>query len=422
MTRSAIPLKLLKIFFATAVWLSTFCVTAPSPRADPAFQQWLEKLWPEAQAQGISRATFDMAIRGLEPDLSLPDLVLSDRPRGGSVAPQTEFIKPPADYLSEATFTRLAEQGRKLMSTHRATLAAIEKAFGVPAPVIVAVWGRESAYGSYRLPHNAIRVLATQAYLGRRKEMFRNEFLLALRLLEEGHVKMADMRSSWAGAMGPTQFLPSDFYKFAVDFDQDGKIDIWKSLPDSLASAAKQLVDYGWQPGKPWTFEVRHPKNIDCTLAGPDVVKPLAEWLELGFTSIRGVQISQEVLSDEVSLLLPAGVYGPAFLTFKNFQAIRSYNASDLYALFVGHLADRIAGAPPFKTPWPKLVMLQTRDVEEMQRHLLKVGVYRDRVDGSAGSRTRRALGQYQKRNGVKVDCWPTVTLLNYMRGKQRVD
>ena len=151
---------------------------------------------------------------------------------------------------------------------HRATLAAIEQRFGVPGPVILAIWGRETDYGNYKLPHNAVRVLATQGYLGRRKEQFREEFLLALKMLQEGHVTLGDMRASWAGAMGLTQFLPSDFYKYAVDFDGDGRRDIWRSVPDALASAAQQLVDKGWQRGKPWGYEMRVPRTLDCTHRG----------------------------------------------------------------------------------------------------------------------------------------------------------
>src|SRR5262245_40035609 len=252
-------------------------------RADAAFDQFLQSLWPEAQKLGVSRATFDAATRGLEPDLSLPDLVIPGRPERPQPA-QAEFVQTPADYVREATIARLAAQGRKLWDQHRAMLAAIEQRFGVSPAVILAIWGRETAYGGHKLPHNAVRVLATQAYAGRRKEMFRQEFLTALKILQEGHIKLADMRSSWAGAMGHTQLLPTEFYKYATDIDGDGRRDIWTSVPDALGSAAAQLVAKGWQRGKRWAYEVRAPGGIDCTIAEPAVMQPIAEWLKRGYT------------------------------------------------------------------------------------------------------------------------------------------
>src|SRR5262249_45001517 len=262
-----------------------------SLRADPEFRRWLEQVWPEASAEGVTRATFEAATAELGPDLSLPDLILPGKPPAEPGRGQVEFLKPPAEYLAEASLARLTEQGRKLLATHAATLAAIEREFGVPPTVLVALWGRETAYGSYRLPHNAIRVLATQGYVGRRKDMFRKEFVLGLKMLQEGHVKLSDMRSSWAGAMGLTQFLPSDFYRFGVDFDRDGRIDLWTSVPDALASAAKQLVVYGWQAGKPWAYEVRVPNGIDCTMADAAIIRSADEWLRMGVVPARGRRI-----------------------------------------------------------------------------------------------------------------------------------
>ena len=228
--------------------------------ADAAFQQWLADLWPQAQALGVSRETFDAATRGLEPDLSLPDLDLPGR-EGAPPRGQAEFVQTPADYIKEANIARLAGQARKLAADHRATLAAIEQQFGVPGNVLLAIWGRETDFGATSCRRTASRVLATQAYYGRRKDFFRQEFLYALKMLEEGHVKLADMRSSWGGAMGLTQFLPSEFYKYAVDFDGDGKKDIWNSVPDALASAAQQLVGKGWQRGMHWAYEVHAPQG-----------------------------------------------------------------------------------------------------------------------------------------------------------------
>lgn len=366
---------------------------------------------------GVKAETFETATRGLKPDLTLPDLIIPGR----AAAPQrgqAEFIQAPADYVSEKTLTRLAGQGIKLSTQHRDTLARIEREFGVPGDIVLAIWGRETSFGGYRLPHNAIRVLATQAYVGRRKDQFRQEFLLALKMLEEGHVTLADMRSSWAGAMGLTQFLPTDFFNNAVDFDGDGRRDIWTSVPDALASAAKQLVDKGWQRGRRWAYEVRAPRNVDCTLGDPERTRPIGEWLKLGFTPAHGRKLRADELAEEAALLLPAGIYGPAFLMPKNYFVIKEYNFSDLYVLFVGSLSDRIGGRPAFEAPWQKVVPLRTNEVEAMQQRMTELGLYRDKIDGKAGMKTRLALGAYQKAQGLSVDCWPTSTVLSHMQGR----
>jgi lytic murein transglycosylase len=387
--------------------------------ADAAFAAWLQSLWPAAQAHGVSRATFDLATRGLEPDLSLPDLALPGRLQPPETA-QPEFVLTPADYLKESAIASLAVQGAKLYDQYRDTLAAIERQFGVPPTIVLAIFGRETDYGRARDSRSAIRVLATQAYLGQRKEKFREEFLLALKILDEGHIKLADMKSSWAGAMGLTQFLPSDFFKYAVDFDRDGRADIWNSVPDALASAAKQLVGDGWQPGLHWAYEVHPPANVDCTLGVPENTLPLGEWVKRGFVPAYGRKLSPAEAAEPASLLQPAGLYGPSFLATKNYFAIKEYNFSDLYVLFVGHLSDRMLDPRPFETPWAKLTQLPTRDLDRMQRILTANGYYHDKIDGKAGMKTRAALGDYQKRNGLRVDCWPTAALLAHMEAGGR--
>ena len=397
----------------SAFWMT---VAAGSSSADPAFDKFLQSLWPQAQQVGVSRKTFDAATRGIEPDLSLPDLDIPGRVEKPPAQP--EFVQTPATYVSETTIARYAAQGKKLAAEHRDTLARIEREFGVPGNVILAIWARETAFGGYKLPHSAMRVLATQAYLGRRKDQFRQEFLQALKILEEGHVKLADMRSSWAGAMGHTQFLPSDFFKHAVDFDGDGRRDIWSSIPDALASAASQLVGKGWQRGRRWAHEVRMPGNFDCTRAEPGFILPVREWVKRGFAPAYGRKLSETDLAEQASLLMPEGSYGPAFLAPKNYFVLKDYNFSDLYVLFVGHLSDRISDSRPFETPWSKADQLRTAQVEEMQRILTAKGIYTDKVDGKAGMLTRAALGEYQKANGLKLDCWPTPAVLEHMRGR----
>src|SRR3954454_18159467 len=322
------PLPRCAALFLGALVVAGTAISANA--ADPLFQRWLQGLWPQAQALGVSRRTFDAATQGVEPDLTLPDLDLPGR-EGAPPRGQAEFVQTPADYIRETSIARMAGQAKKLAAEHARTLAAIEQQSGVPGNVLLAIWGRETDFGTYKLPKNGITVLATQGFYGRRKDMFRQELLYALKMLEEGHVKPADLRSSWGGAMGLTQFLPSEFYKYAVDFDGDGKKDIWKSVPDALASAAQQLAGKGWQRGVHWAYEVRTPRDVDCTIGVPEVTQPVSEWLQRGYVPAHGRRPSVAELSTPASLLLPEGTYGPAFLTLKNYYVIKEYNFSDLY-------------------------------------------------------------------------------------------
>jgi lytic murein transglycosylase len=282
--------------------------------------------------------------------------------------------------------------------------------------VILAIWGRETNFGNFRLPHNAIQVLATQAWIGRRKEMFRGEFLLALKILEEHDITRDAMKASWAGAMGHTQFLPTDFFKYGVDLDGDGHRDIWNSIPDALASAASQLLAKGWDKGKRWGFEVKLPAQVDCSIAEPDTKLTVAEWIKRGYAPLTH-KPTREELGEEASLFLPAGLNGPAFLTLKNFYVFKAYNFADLYALFVGNLSDRIAGGRGFAMPWGKIQQARSDQIETIQRHLTEKGFYRDKIDGKAGMKTRAALGAWQKASGVALDCWPSQGLAQRMTG-----
>src|ERR1700723_3887482 len=400
-----------------AAVLAVMASIAPACAADAGFTQFIASLWPEAQAAGVSRATFDAETRGLEPDYKLPDLILPGRPATGAPS-QAEFVQVPADYVREASIAALAAEGQRLMAKNRAPLAAIEARFGVPATIMLAIWGRETDYGRYTLPYDAVRVLATQAYVGRRKDTYRNEFILALKIIGDGDVARQDMRSSWAGATGLTQFLPSEFYKHGVDFAGAGRPDIWNSVPDALASAAQQLVNKGWQPGVRWAYEVKAPADADCTRGVPGGTRPIGEWLRAGFVPVRGQQLSAAEQAQPASLLQPEGIYGPAFLATKNYFVIKEYNFSDLYVLYVGHLSDRMTSPQPFATPWSALTQLHTADVEAMQRQLTRLHLYADKLDGKAGMQTRAALGAYQKSAGLKVDLWPSEAVLRSMSGR----
>jgi lytic murein transglycosylase len=398
------------------VLLLTIGLTPGVARAQgaDAFRQFLEGIWPEAKAAGVSRATFDAALRGVEPDLALPDLVL---PGKGNVKGQAEFTKTPAQYLSASYLANLSAEGRSLETRHEAWLGKIEKELGVQRQFVLAIWGRETAFGSHRSNYYIIKALATQAYLGRRKDMFRSELVYALRMLQDGVRTRDTLTGSWAGAMGLTQFMPSEFYTVAYDLDGDGRADIWTSVPDALGSAANQLRAKGWVPNQSWGYEVRLPKDVSCLQEGPDNARSVAEWMRLGVVGIAGA-FPPQALDQQAFILTPAGVYGPAFLALENFLVIKRYNMSDLYALFVGNLGDRIAGGGAFVTPWADVQQLSATGIEGIQEKLQTLGYAVAKIDGKAGMNTRALVGAYQKANGLKVDCWPTEALLTHVRAK----
>ncbi len=382
--------------------------------ADPAFRAWIETLWPDARAAGVSRATFDAAFKGVEPDLSLPDLATSSRPKVSNEG-QAEFTKTAKDYLDTAYLARLAARGRELAARHAASLRRIETEIGVDGPSVLAIWGRETSFGAYQPPHDAIRALATEAYLGRRKELFRGELIAALRMLESG-VPRAKMRSSWAGAMGLAQFIPSEYFAHARDMDGDGKADLFGSAGDALGSAAQTLKAKGWVLGQPWGYEVAVPEGADCGLEGPKQARPLNAWATMGFRRTGGAAFDPKNGEAEAYLMMPAGAHGPAFLVFENYRVIRRYNTSDLYAVFVGHLADRIAGGGDFDTPWAPIAAPKTKTTAEIQERLGAQGYPMDKIDGKIGSNTRQQIGAFQRARGLAPDCWPSDALLAHLR------
>ncbi len=393
--------------------LALAVVGALPAHADDGFNKWLEAFRPEAMAAGISKATFDSTFRGMEPDLTIPDLDLPGRDKTGA-AGQSEFTKPPSEYLDKAYMGRLSATGKQLEAKYRKALETIGRDSGVDRYSLLAIWGRETSYGNYTLPKDAVRVLATLAYVGRRKELFRKELVAALGMLESG-VARADMKSSWAGAVGLTQFMPSEYAPYARDADGDGKKDIFRSVPDALGSAGAQLQGKGWVAGLPWGFEVRIPASSDCSLEGPLQAKPLSDWIAQGFVRAGGKPWPKTLLSSLMYLMSPAGGNGPSFLVTDNFKVIRQYNTSDLYALFVGHLADRIAGGSDFETPWGTAAQ-RTKTIQDIQVRLQELGYNVDKIDGKIGSNSRMNIGKYEKANGLKVDCWPTDAVLAHMR------
>ena len=397
-----------------ALALASFAVAGVA-RAEPSFKGFLDGLRPEAEARGISRGTFDRETRGLEPDLSLPDLVRGATPKVSSRG-QAEFTVAPQDYVSAKRIAKLAEEGRALAKAHAVALARIEKEIGVDAHVVLAIWGRETAFGKYKAVHDAIRVLATQAYTGRRKDLFRDELLHALKLIEDGRLRRSEMRASWAGAMGLTQFMPSEFYSSAVDMDRDGRIDLFGSVADALGSAAMQLKHKGWTGKLPWGIEVRTGTRVDCANEGPGDARPIADWMRLGVVRANGKPFETRHHAASAYLMSPGGTFGPQFLVTENFKVLRAYNTSDLYAVFVGHLSDRIAGGGAFVTPWSSIRQLDNASILEVQTRLDRAGYKIAKLDGRIGSETRLKIGLYQRANGLEVECWPSAELLSAMR------
>lgn len=416
MTISGIAWKFIKAPTIAMVVLMSSATVGPVTAADAAFWTFLDSLWPDASRPpySVSRATFDRALAGLAPDYALPDLEIPGRAKPASSG-QAEFIRPPQVYLDTKQLTGLAQQGRALTIQHAAALKRIEAEIGVSGPIVVAIWGRETAYGTYKLPHNALTVLATQAYVGRRKDTFKTELLYALKMVEDKIIEPQAMRASWAGAMGLTQFMPSEFYTSLKGLD-GGRPDLFRSASDALASAANQLAQKGWVRGLPWGFEVEIPAGADCAMEGPLQARPLAQWQKLGFRRSDGQPFQGVEPATELYLMSPGGAFGPSFLVSENYKVIRRYNTSDLYATFVGTLADRISGGADFRRPWQTIQQLTEREVAEIQQRLKDRGAPIDKIDGKTGSNTRAEIGAYQRGRGLVASCWPTASLLQSLR------
>lgn len=398
------------------VFVLASAVGLPNPAvADVPFKAFLDALWPDAAAKGVSRATFDRETAGMSPDLALPDLELTGQPATGSKG-QAEFTVAPQDYVSAKRIAALAAEGRALARQHAAALAKIEAEVGVDAAVVMAIWGRETAFGKHKARHDAIRVLATQAYTGRRKELFRGELIFALRLIEDGRLTREVMKASWAGAMGLTQFMPSEFYSAAIDLDSDGRIDLYGSVADALGSAATQLKQKGWVAKLPWGIEVVPGARVDCANEGPANARTISEWAKQGVVRADRAPFAARHLAAVAYLMSPAGAYGPQFLVTENFKVLRAYNTADLYAVFVGQLGDRIAGGGEFRSPWKPVAQLETAGILEIQSTLRKAGLGIDKLDGRIGSETRLKIGLYQRAQKLAVDCWPSTGLLAAMR------
>ncbi len=372
--------------------------------SEAGLQAWIAGFRGRALAAGISAATFDQAMAGLH---FLPSVIERDRK-------QDEFTKTIWDYLDKAVSEDRIVAGQKALKAQAALLDQIEARYGVDKHVVLAIWGLESAYGLVRGDIDTPSALATLAYDTRRGAFFEGELIAALQILQAGAVKPADMRGSWAGAMGHTQFMPSSYLKLAVKFDGSGKPDVWSDDPsDALASTAAYLANAGWKQGERWGDEVRLPAGFDYNLAGDRTQKPLHSWAEMGVTLPDGGALG----TGWAALLLPAGARGPAFLVYDNFAAIEAYNKADSYVIAVGHLADRIAGGAAFQASWPRDLRALTLDErKEMQSRLLEAGVYAGTADGKIGPLTVAAVKAFQRGRGLVPDGYPSLEILQALR------
>lgn len=375
---------------------------------EPAFQKCLQAMRPQAIARGIDAPAFERLTADLQPDRSVLPLLNA----------QPEFTTPIWDYLAGLVDEERVADGRAMLETHRELLERIAREHGVDAATVVAVWGVESDYGRV-VGKRPLRVsLATLACEGRRQAFFRDEFLSLLSLLHSGDLADPDLTGSWAGAFGQTQFIPSTYARIAVDGDGDGRRDLVGSIPDALASTANYLRRAGWLTGEPWGYEVKLPAGFDASLAGRAKRRPLSDWAALGIVRADGGAIAPA--DARGALLLPAGRDGPAFLAFRNYDAIYSYNAAESYALAIATLADRLGGGAGIVAAWPTddpgLSRVQRR---ELQSLLLARGHDIGAADGMVGTATRRAIQAEQQRLGLlPADGRAGTRILEALRGQ----
>ena len=376
----------------------------PAFAQEQSFEDWVAELRAEAAALGISESTL-AALDDLE--APLPRVLELD-------SSQPEFVQTFTRYLGLRVTPRQVERGQQLLNQHAVLLEEVRQRYGVQPQYLAAFWAIESNFGSNTGGFSVLQALATLAYDPRRADFFRTQMLTALQIIDEGHISAADMSGSWAGAMGQLQFMPSVFNLHGVDGDGDGRIDIWNSLPDIFHSAVNFLSKSGWKGDERWGREVLLPEDFDFSLAGTDTRKPLQEWRDIGLLQTSGAPIP--VADMRASVVIPAGAGGPAFLTYDNFRVTRVYNTPIFYALTVGHLADRFSGGPAIQRMPENEQAMSIEQVRELQELLNGLGFDSGEPDGRVGSRTRSAIRAYQEQQGLKMDSYPSLSLLESLR------
>jgi lytic murein transglycosylase len=420
-TEGGITRRPLAILLTLLTLLATTSLAHAAPsKADveAQFERWVQTdLWPEAQKSGISEKTFKSAFAGVELDWSLNDLAPPGFPKPKEQKQTQAEFSSPAPYFNDERLKRLAVTGRGFQTQYAATLKKIEKTYGVPGSIVLAIWGRETGFGAAKIPNSGIEVLATKAFMSTRKEMFRTELIAGLHIIDGGDVTATDFKGSSAGALGQPQFMPTSYLKYAVDFDGDGHRNIWTSVPDTLASIANFLVKKGWQRDRGWGYEVTIPDSVSCAQEGPDLGKPIGQWASLGIDRISGKAFASGENDATGMMMVPAGRDGPEFLVTPNFYIIKEYNNSDLYALYIGNLADRIAyGSGAFQSTWGDVGKMLRSDVATMQKALEKKGYDVGGSDGLPGYKTRRSIGQWQEKNGMKPTCYPEAHMIGKLK------
>jgi lytic murein transglycosylase len=370
------------------------------------FKNCIERTWPDAARRSISRASFDRFTANLEPDLRIMDFVDA----------QPEFTKAFWDYVDQLVNDERIAKGREILAKYEPTFAAVEKAYGVDRYTIVAIWGIETKFGTVLGERPVIRSTATLACVGRRQAYFRDEFLAALEILHRGDVKPELLKGSWAGAFGATQFMPTAFKRYAIDFDGDGRRDVVESVPDIVASTANHLVKAGWISGSTWGYEVALPQGFNYLLADPLRRLTLHEWERLGVRRIAGAAFPRP--GDRAYLWVPAGARGPGFLMLDNFRVIMKYNPAEAYALAIGHLSDRLRGGGPIAQEWPRDERVLTRAERlELQQRLAGRGFDIGEPNGRLGAKTRAAVRDFQAKSGLIPDGFASAAILERLRG-----
>ena len=372
----------------------------PAIGGDAQFQAFIRDFESTAIAAGITPDTYNRAMAGVTPVASLQQAIDN----------QPEFVRQVWSYLDSAVSARRVADAKLMLTRYGDVLSGIESKNGVPKEILVAIWGMETDYGRGLGGYNLFATLATQAYQGPRQQYARNELLAALKLFQQNNYPISEMTASWAGAFGQTQFMPTTFFRYAADGDGDGKIDLWSSAPDALASTAVMFTREGWQAGKSWGYEVTLPRNFDYAKADLDDVRPLSEWAAMGIKKNKSALPGGD---DPASLYLPAGAHGPAFILLDNFRVILKYNNAAFYALAVGMLADQMAGGKPLAANWPRKERALSKDERsKFQIDLKSLGYDPGEPDGVLGRKTRTALKQYQQARKFPADGFPTAALL----------
>ncbi len=398
----------MRIFLLILLLLPSLAVAQNRAKVEGQFRGWLEQVvWPRAAGQGVDRGTFEAAFSGVTLNWDLPDLVPPGMaPPARQLQRQSEFGAP-GKYFNRGSVDGATNVGRQMAQRHAQTLARVERATGVPGRIILAIWGRESGYGRADIPHDVFQVLGTKGFMSTRAPYFTDELIAALQIAQRGAAPRG-MKSSWAGALGQPQFMPSNYLAYATDGDGDGRADIWGSDADTIASIGTYLNRHGWVPGRDWGFEVRVPASVSCGLEGPYQARTIADWAAMGVTRVGGKAFPVAELRGAGSLMMPAGRNGPAFIVTPNFYVLKDYNTSDLYALFVGHVGDRIQyRVGDFAGRWGSVGGLLRSDVASLQRALVAQGHDVGGADGLAGFKTRRSIGRWQESRGQPATCFP---------------